>query len=373
MAELRAFLVAADELHFGRAAERLRVSPSRVSQLVRCLETQVGAPLFERTTRRVELTQIGVHLYTDLTRVYDDLNTSMRRAKSAAKGLAGKVTVGYLTHCEDTAFTRLVAEFQACFPACDVGTTDVTGTDYYDVLRNGSVDVLLGRFGADPPPSGLVQGPVMSREDWVLGVARAHSLAPRDVVSVEELADEAIFGVPDKLTGELSNPLYPARTPKGRPIPCRGIARTFAEVLALVARRENVFPVGASFPAHYGHPEVAFVPLHGWPPATRTVVWRAHGNTALVTAFIDTASAERSPDLPPLGNPGYGDWPGPRAVDVSPLFLLRRVDALRAVSVVRVGSSLVRCGFSHHPWSRLPGDREPARIDGGQRSATQRP
>jgi DNA-binding transcriptional LysR family regulator len=318
MAELRAFLVAADELHFGRAAERLRVSPSRVSQLVRCLETRVGASLFERTTRRVELTPIGAHLYADLTRVYDDLHTSMRRAQSAATGLTGQVKVGYLTHCQDAGFTRLVADFQCSFPACEVGTIDVSGTDYHDVLRNGSVDVLLGRFGTEPPPSGLVQGPVMSREDWVLGVACGHPLAARDVVSVEELADQAIFGVPDSFTGELVNPLYPVRTPKGRPIPRRGIARTFAEVLALVARRENVFPAGTSFPAHYGHPEVVFVPLHGWPPATRTVLWRAQGNTALVTAFIDTATAERSPDLPRLGNPGYGDWPGPRTVGPRP-------------------------------------------------------
>jgi DNA-binding transcriptional LysR family regulator len=318
MAELRAFLVAADELHFGRAAERLRVSPSRVSQLVRCLETRVGASLFERTTRRVELTPIGAHLYADLTRVYDDLHTSMRRAQSAAKGLTGQVKVGYLTHCQDAGFTRLVADFQCSFPACEVGTIDVSGTDYHDVLRNGSVDVLLGRFGTEPPPSGLVQGPVMSREDWVLGVACGHPLAAKDVVSVEELADQAIFGVPDSFTGELVNPLYPVRTPKGRPIPRRGIARTFAEVLALVARRENVFPAGTSFPAHYGHPEVVFVPLHGWPPATRTVLWRAQGNTALVTAFIDTATAERSPDLPRLGNPGYGDWPGPRTVGPRP-------------------------------------------------------
>jgi DNA-binding transcriptional LysR family regulator len=315
MTELRAFLVAADELHFGRAAERLRVSPSRISQLVRSMETRVGGSLFERTTRRVELTPIGAQLYADLTRVYDDLHASMRRAKSAARGLAGKVTVGYLTHCQDAGFTRLAADFHGRFPACEVGTIDVTGSDYHDVLRNGSVDALLGRFGAEPPPTGLVQGPVISREDWVLGVARGHPLAGRDVVSVEELADQAIFGVPDSFTGELVNPLYPARTPKGRPIPRRGIARTFAEVLALVARRDNVFPAGASFPAHYGHPAVVFVPLHGWPPATRTLLWRAHGNTALVTAFIDTATAERPPDLPRLGNPGYGDWSGPRAVD----------------------------------------------------------
>jgi hypothetical protein len=88
-------------------------------------------------------------------------------------------------------------------------------------------------------------------------------------------------------------------------------------VLALVARRDNVFPAGASFPAHYGHPGVVFVPLHGWPLATRTLIWRAHGNAAPVSAFIDAATAEPVLDRPPLGNPGYGDWPGPRVLDVT--------------------------------------------------------
>lgn len=309
MQQIQAFLAAGDELAFGRAAERLRVSPSRVSQLIRSLETRVGASLFTRTTRRVELTPVGASLYTDLTRVYNDLQSSLRRAQSAAKGLAGKVTIGYLTHCQDAGFTRLLEAFTSSFPACEIVTMDVTGTDFHEVLRNGSVDVLLGRFGADPPDA-LVQGPVMSREDWVLGVARGHPLADRDVVSVEELADHAIFGVPHPLTGDLFNPFYPTQTPKGRPIPRHGVARTFAEVLALVARRENVFPAGVSFPAHYGHPEVVFVPLHGWPQATRSIVWRAHGNTALVTAFTEAALATGAPAR--LGNPGYGDWPGPR-------------------------------------------------------------
>ena len=153
----------------------------------------------------------------------------------------------------------------------------------------------------------------MSREDWVLGVARSHPLAAKDVVSVEELADQAIFGVPTRSPASwLTRSTRPARRRAAHSPPRH---RTFAEVLALVARRENVFPAGTSFPAHYGHPEVVFVPLHGWPPATRTLFWRAQGNTALVTAFIDTATAERPPDLPRLGNPGYGDWPGPRIVD----------------------------------------------------------
>jgi len=311
MSELRAFLVAADELHFGRAGERLLISPSRVSQLIRKLETRVGAPLFQRSTRRVELTSIGAHLYEDLTRVYDDLCTSLQRAQSAASGLDGKVQVGYLTHCGDAAFSQLVSQFRRRFPACEVATLDVTGTDFHETLRSGAVDVLLGRF-AGPPPSDLAQGPVISQESWVLGVAREHPLADRDVVSVEELADYAIFGIPHGVTGELHNPLYPSQTPKGRPIPHRGIARTFAEVLTLVAQQENVFPVGESFPGHYGHPEVVFIPLHGWPPATRTLVWRTQRNSASVDAFIDTATASQPKPRSRLGTPGFGDWRGPR-------------------------------------------------------------
>jgi DNA-binding transcriptional LysR family regulator len=311
MSELRAFLVAADELHFGRAAERLLISPSRVSQLIRKLETRVGAPLFQRSTRRVELTPIGVRLFDDLTRVYDDLCASLLRAQSAASGLDGKVVVGYLTHCDDAAFNRLVCQFRRQFPACEIATLDVTGSDYHEALRSGAIDALLGRF-AGPPPSGMVQGPVMSQENWVVGVAREHPLADRDVVSVEELAEYAIFGVPHAVTGELHNPLYPSHTPKGRPIPHRGVARTFAEVLTLVAQQENVFPVGESFPSHYVHPDVVFIPLHGWPPATRTLVWRTEHNSARVEAFVDAATDSRPAPRSRLGTPGYGDWPGPR-------------------------------------------------------------
>lgn len=193
-------------------------------------------------------------------------------------------------------------------PCGQVTTIDITGTDYFGALRSGEIDVALGRFHQDPPAD-LVQGPVMSQEDWLLGVAVDHPLAGLDDVSVEELASYPIFGVPDALTGKLHNPLYPVVTPSGRPIERRGIARTFAEVLALVAGKEIVFPATESFPRYYGHPGVVFVPLRGWPPGTRTLIWRAHEKTPLIGAFIRLATQE-----PPRQNPGYGTWIGPRTL-----------------------------------------------------------
>ena len=309
MRELEAFLAVADELHFGRAAERLLVSPSRISQLVRQLEGRIGVALFERTTRQVKLTAIGTQLATDLRKAYADLTGAVGAARAAAQGLEGTVRVGYLTHCEDDAFIRLVAMFRSAFPSCQVTMIDITGTELHDALRSGQIDVELGRFYQEPPDD-LRQGPVMSREDWVLGVARDHPLVACDEVSVEELAVYPIFGIPDALTGRLHNPLYPATTPRGLPITYRGIARTLAEVLAMVARQQNVFPTSVSFPKYYGHPGVVFMPLSGWPQGTRTLLWRAQGNNVLISAFTRFAAQETGP-----AKPGYGDWWGSRTLE----------------------------------------------------------
>lgn len=312
--EIEAFLAVAEELHFGRAGERLRLSPSRISQLIRRLEGRVGTPILERTTRRVSLTQVGERLYQDLLRVYADLGAALRRARSAGEGLEGTVRVGYLTHCGDERFEALVARFRGSFPACEVSVVDVTGSNFVQALTDGIVDVLLGRFAGELP-DGVVRGPVMAHEDWVLGVARAHALARRDVVSVEELATYPIFGVPDPLTGRLHNPLYPKATPAGAPIRRHGVARTFAEVLRLVARGENVFPTSASFPVYYRHPDVVFVPMAGWPPATRTLLWRAHGNDPQIRAFVELATGPPRP----VRAPGWAEWHGPRELDSAPM------------------------------------------------------
>ncbi|MHC8563259.1 LysR family transcriptional regulator [Streptomyces albidoflavus] len=68
--ELEAFLTLAEELHFGRTAERLHVTTGRVSQLLKKLEGRVGAPLFVRSSRTVELTEIGGQLREDLQSGY---------------------------------------------------------------------------------------------------------------------------------------------------------------------------------------------------------------------------------------------------------------------------------------------------------------
>src|ERR1044072_2782235 len=86
---LECFLALSEEVHFGRAAERLYVSQSRVSQLLRALEGRIGARLLDRTSRRVRLTPLGERFLAELRPAYDALSGAVEGGKGAARGLTG--------------------------------------------------------------------------------------------------------------------------------------------------------------------------------------------------------------------------------------------------------------------------------------------
>lgn len=94
--EIECFLVLAEELHFGRTAERLVVSRAHVSQTVKKLERRIGAPLFVRTSRSVGLTPLGQQLHDDLAPHYQAMGEAIDRAIATARGLSGTLRVGFL-------------------------------------------------------------------------------------------------------------------------------------------------------------------------------------------------------------------------------------------------------------------------------------
>src|SRR5918999_1853428 len=83
--EIRVFLMLCEELHFGRTAERLRISQTRVSQTIQELEAKIGAPLFERTSRRVGLTDKGARVREELAPIYAQLTDALRRARATSE------------------------------------------------------------------------------------------------------------------------------------------------------------------------------------------------------------------------------------------------------------------------------------------------
>src|SRR4051812_47503341 len=118
--ELEAFLTLAEELHFGRTAERLRVSTARVSQTIAKLERRIGVPLFNRTSRRVELTAVGQRLYEDVRPAWDQITTAFEQAVVAGRGLTGMLRVAFVGAASGQLLVGATELFRGRHPDCDV-------------------------------------------------------------------------------------------------------------------------------------------------------------------------------------------------------------------------------------------------------------
>jgi DNA-binding transcriptional LysR family regulator len=288
--ELRLFLTLAEELHFGRTAERLQVTPSRVSQSLRALEDKLGAQLIFRTSRRVRLTPFGERLLGDVAPVIEQLDGVLERNNAAARSLEGTLRLGVLSGpAGGPHLVEIIKAFEAAHPESNVEVVQMAWDDPVGGLREGEVEVMATWVPLGQPD--LVVGPTLSRQPRVLAVAHDHPLAGRDTIDVEELADHRVLRF-DNWPTELREAAVPSRTPQGRPI--RGVAAGVGDGALLglpvrVARGELVFPTVESAIPYMGERELAFVPITGMSPLRSALVWRRPARDPRLRAFIRVA------------------------------------------------------------------------------------
>src|SRR5947207_14577844 len=147
MREVEAFLAVAEELHFGRAAARLRLTPSRVSQTIRSLERRVGGGLFERTSRTVRLTLLGRQLLAEWRPAYSRLDRGIRDAQQAAAGCPQTLHVGFSPTLLPGMREALVDAHQSTRPRIWILPVAVSLADIFGWQPqpgDGDVDVVVG-------------------------------------------------------------------------------------------------------------------------------------------------------------------------------------------------------------------------------------
>lgn len=285
--EIRAFLVLAEELRFARTAERLGVTPARVSQMVRSLEAKVGGRLFDRTSRRVRLTPAGELLLREIADPYRALQEVLGRAVQAATDVVGTVRIGlYSLLSGGPHMTDIVRTFKSRHPNCEVEFINL-GYDrsYREVLQGGDVDMLATRLPLSPAQIAI--GPVLSREERVLLVARDDPLARRDSVSYEDLADRAVSDVP-AFPREVMDAFIPSCTPSGRKL--KRITNHGADdTMMRVALGEQVHPTVRSYLEHHSHPGVTSVAIRDLPPSETALVWLDTNRSPKIEAFARAA------------------------------------------------------------------------------------
>ena len=284
-ADIQVFLILAEELHFGRTAERLRVAQPRVTRVIAALECQAGGKLFERTSRKVSLTPLGARLRDRLQPAYAEFIEAFADARQAANGQTGELRIGFTLTTQGEALTRLASAFETDHRGCRAVLSEVSLIRPYEALRTGEVDVLVNWLAVDEPD--LTVGPVIDYRARVLAVGREHSLARRRTVDAEELADFENTGFIQALPHALLDAIMPPRTPSGRPVR-RTDSRGVYEMQDEVARGHAVHPTLADV-VLLRRDDIVLIPIDGLPPLPLGLIWCTAHENARIRALADTA------------------------------------------------------------------------------------
>lgn len=283
--DIEIFLTLADELHFGRTAQRLHITQSRVSHAIKKQERRIGAPLFTRTSRAVTLTPIGKQLRDDLRRGYQLIETAVARAHAAGHGMGDTLALGLMGALGHIVQPSLDA-FTGAYPDVSVKLREIHFSDPFGPLRAGEIDAQLVWLPVYEPD--LTVGPTVFTEPVRLAVAENHPLAQQGSASLEDLGDNTVFGLGPAVPPYWEEAMVPFRTPAGRPIPRGPMVRTFQEVLAFIAAGHAVTVVQEHCVDYYARPGVVYLPLPDAPGCTWGWIWRTSAETDLIRAFAAT-------------------------------------------------------------------------------------
>lgn len=185
---LRYFIAVAEELHFGRAAQRLNISQPPLSQQIQILEQEIGARLFARTNRSVRLTAAGQQFLLDARLILQNVAQAADKAARLHRGDEGELRIGFTSSAP---FISVVSDalftFRQRFPAVHLQMQEINTRQQLAPLIDGRLD--LGVMRNTPLPDTLDHQLILQEPMYAL-VHRAHSLAGRERIRVSELANE---------------------------------------------------------------------------------------------------------------------------------------------------------------------------------------
>ncbi|WP_417563922.1 LysR family transcriptional regulator [Microbacterium sp.] len=286
---IRYFCVLAEELHFGRAAERLSITPPSLSQQISRLEQQLGVKLLDRSPRKVVLTPYGRELLPLARRVQDDHNQVLDWARSVQRDReAPMLRVGVVAAGAGSLTTAAISATLTAMPNARI---EMRRLGFFDVaadLGSGRVDVVFAP-GPLPLPPRMRTEP-MWREPRVLVVRSDHPFADRESISILETGAESFVaasgGPPEVVDWWLVDPRPDGSHPRRGPT-----ADSVEGLLELVAAGAGVNIAGASAAQHYRRDELTYIPITDIDPATIVLCSVTDARNPMVATFRETVTS----------------------------------------------------------------------------------
>jgi DNA-binding transcriptional LysR family regulator len=293
--EARYFIAVAEELHFGRAAERLHMSQPPLSQAVKTLESRLGVTLLHRTTRAVTLSAAGAVFLEACRDVVGAAAAADAAARQAAGGQAGTLRIGAVT----SAFTDLLPQalevFRQTHPHVDIRAEEVDTHIAVEAVRRRQLDVALVRQLATPPDCRRL---TLRREPFVLAVPATWPTQAEGPADLASAAQMPWIWLPRGISPDYHDQVVACCRAADFAPDARHTARSITSQLAMVACGLGVALVPESASAAPAVTGVRFLDLERPAVINLAAVWR-RASSPLVEGFIAgarAASGERRPD-----------------------------------------------------------------------------
>ncbi|PWI16296.1 LysR family transcriptional regulator [Streptomyces sp. Act143] len=279
--QLHAFVVLAEELHFGRAAARLGIAQPPLSQQIRRLEDKVGAPLFVRPPGPVALTPAGRELLPAARQALATLTDGLAAARAAAAGRTGSLHLGFAASLALTLLPGLLRAYVDRYPQVRLDIREMTSAPQLTALREGTLDVGLVR---EPPPADPdLSFRTVLTEPLMAVLPRAHPLAAQRAVDPAQLARSPFVLLPREAGPGLHDRITALCAPR-----IAQHATEWQTVCALVEAGLGVSIAPAST-RRIRLKDVAFRPLAGTDARTVVAVaWRRDDDSPLVANLLET-------------------------------------------------------------------------------------
>ncbi|MFJ6386871.1 LysR family transcriptional regulator [Streptomyces sp. NPDC091972] len=277
--KLRYFVAVAEELHFGRAAERLHIAQPVLSRQIRSLEDELGAAVFDRDRRGTLLTPAGEQLLEDAVPLLASTEALLRRVRAAARDTP-TLTVGFMPGITVTPAT---AAFATRRPGVNVRLLRTSWHDQVEVLLDGRADIGIVRLPVDR--RGLEVRPLF-QEPRVVVLPVGHRLAGHTSVTVHDLATEHLLQDPDAVPEwrDVAVELREGRRPEVPAI------HQVEEKLELVASGAGVCVLPLSTATFYTRPDVVPLPVEDLGPNQVALAWVSSRRSPLVHDFAEAAT-----------------------------------------------------------------------------------
>lgn len=281
--QLRYFLVVADELHFGRAAERLAISQPPLSWNIQQLEQDIDAKLFERSSREVRLTPAGRAFVPAARALLAQADEAARLARDVERGVGGVLRIGFVGSMLYRGFPELLREFAVERPHIQIQSSELNSGEQIVALSHGQIDV---GFAHSLRLSPALARLTYSIEPFICCLPAAHPLAGSTKLRPEQLRDEVFVMFSRAASPDYYERVLTLCTSAGFYPTVYHESRHWLSVVSLVAQGLGVALVPESL-AGSTLKGAAFVPLEGASIQAETYcVWRSDDENAALQAFL---------------------------------------------------------------------------------------